>query len=296
MAMSVRFWGTRGGIPTPGPGTVHYGGNTPCVEVQAGGQNLICDAGTGIRPLGQDVLRRGPGPYEAHIFIGHCHWDHIQGFPFFAPAYVPGNRVTVYGSQGSGRAIREVLEGQMAHDFFPVEIKDLGADTRFVDLEEGTFTLGAVEVSTLHLNHPGLSMAIRLRHEGRTMVYSSDTEPFRFILQRQQFPAGSALDAWIESLDRRVADFARDADLLVVDGQYTVEQYAKKLGWGHNTMDEAAEIGHRAGAKRVAIYHHDPLHDDAFLDAQFARLTEAFRKRGSRTEVIGAREGLALTL
>ena len=296
MAMRVRFWGTRGGIPTPGPQTVRYGGNTPCVEVQAAGQHLVFDAGTGIRALGLDVLARKTHPYEAHVFIGHCHWDHIQGFPFFAPAYVPGNRLTVYGSQGSGRGIREVLEGQMAHDFFPVEMKDVGGDVRFVDLEEGTFHVGEVEVAILHLNHPGLSMAVRIRHAGVSFVYSSDTEPFREVLGRQGFAAGSPMAKYAAELDQRAVEFAKGADCLVIDGQYTREQYPKRLGWGHSTMDDAADVGHKAGAKRVAIYHHDPVHDDAFLDTQFARLAGDAKARGSRTEVIGAREGLVLTL
>jgi len=295
MSIQVRFWGTRGGIPAPGPSTVRYGGNTPCVEARVGDTNFIFDAGTGIRPLGMDIVKRGK-PFDGHLFIGHCHWDHIQGFPFFAPAYIPGNTVTVYGSQGSGRGIRDVLQGQMAHDFFPVEIKDMGADVRFVDLDQGSFQVGDATVSVLHLNHPGLSMAVRLEHGGSALVYSSDSEPFRDVLGRQQFPEDSPMTAYIDELDQRVVDFAKGASLLVIDGQYTAEQYPSRLGWGHATMDDAVSVGMRAGVGRVAVYHHDPVHDDDALDAHQSRLTEHVKSAGSQTQVLFAAEGLELEI
>jgi len=295
VAITIKFWGTRGGIPTPGPGTVRYGGNTPCVEARMGDATFVFDVGTGVRALGIDILQRGK-PFDGHVFIGHCHWDHIQGFPFFAPAYIPGNKVTVYGSQGSGRGIREVLEGQMSHDFFPVEIKDMGGDVQFVDLEQGTHDIAGKTVKTLHLNHPGLSMAIRLEHEGKSFVYSSDSEPFREILGRQQFPEGSPMTEYIDELDSLLVNFAKDADLLVVDGQYTREQYRSRLGWGHATMDDAVETAMAANAKRVAVYHHDPAHNDEFLDEQMARLQQMTADAGSSTEVIGACEGLEIKL
>ena len=295
MALTVRFWGTRGGIPTPGPETIRYGGNTPCVEVRVGDTNIIFDAGTGVRGLGLDILER-EGPFVGHLFIGHCHWDHIQGFPFFAPAYVPGNQLTVYGSQGSGRGIREVLEGQMAHDFFPVEIKEMGADVQFIDLEQGSFDIDDCTITTLHLNHPGLSMAVRVDHDGRSVAYSSDSEPFREILGRQNFPSDSPMAAYIDELDERVVEFARGADLLIMDGQYTADEYPAKLGWGHASMNDAAEVGRRAEVKRVAVYHHDPLHDDDYLDTQRDRLQAMLTEAGSSTEVVFAAEGLELEL
>ncbi|MCI0341982.1 MAG: MBL fold metallo-hydrolase [Planctomycetales bacterium] len=295
MGITVRFWGTRGGIPTPGPTTVRYGGNTPCVEVRAGGVLFILDAGTGIRELGVHLLKQG-GPVEAHLLISHAHWDHIQGFPFFAPAYVPGNRLTVYGSQGSRKGIQELLEHQMVQDYFPVELKEMSADLHFVDLEEGGFRVGPVEVTTQYLNHPGLSMSVRLRHEGKTFVYSSDTEPFRELLGRQKSAGDSGLDRYVRDMDDRLSKFAQGADLMVVDGQYTPEEYSKKLGWGHSSMDDAAEAARRAGARRVAIYHHDPLHTDDFLDAQMKRLQESLRQKGATIECLGAREGLEVAL
>jgi phosphoribosyl 1,2-cyclic phosphodiesterase len=254
---TVRFWGTRGSIATPGPSTVKYGGNTACTEVRCDGQLLIFDAGTGIRLLGLALLREfHQQPIKGHLFVGHTHWDHIQGFPFFAPAFMFGNEFTIYSLHGAEKPLEKIFRGQMDTDYFPVRLNDLRAKLTFCELES-TIHLGEAEVSYVFLNHPGLAVGFRVNFAGRSLVYMSDHEPYGRLASN-----GGGLNA----MDHEVAQFADGADLFICEAQYTEEEYQQKKGWGHSTFMDAVERAAEANVKKLVIFHHDPAHDDAFLD------------------------------
>ncbi|MEM9214530.1 MAG: MBL fold metallo-hydrolase [Cyanobacteria bacterium P01_F01_bin.150] len=249
----VRFWGVRGSIACPGPKTVRYGGNTSCIEMHVAGQRIIFDAGTGIRELGQSLLK--DMPLKASMFFTHSHWDHIQGFPFFAPAFVPGNQFDIYGMIApNGATIEQRLNAQMLHPNFPVPLQIMGANLNFFDIDkEETVTLdNGVRVENSLLNHPGEAIGYRVCWNGHAAAYVSDTEHFT------------------DRLDENVIRLSQDADVLIYDATYTNEEYysekSSKVGWGHSTWQEAVKVAKAANAKRLVLFHHDPVHDDEFMD------------------------------
>jgi phosphoribosyl 1,2-cyclic phosphodiesterase len=267
---TVRFWGTRGSIATPGEATIKYGGNTACTEVRCGEQLLILDAGTGIRVLGASLLREfQQRPIKGHIFVGHTHWDHIQGFPFFAPAFNPSNEFTIYSLHGAEKPLNKVFRGQMDNDYFPVLLSDMKAHLEFCELESEV-RLGEIQVSYIFLNHPGLAVGFRISFAGRSLVYISDHENYARLA-----PGGPSPNP----MDLEIARFAENAELLISEAQYTEEEYEQKKGWGHSTFLDALERAAQAKVKRLAIFHHDPSHDDAFLDGilEFCQKTIADR-------------------
>ncbi len=270
----VQFWGVRGSIPSPGPHTVRYGGNTPCVEMQVGGKRLIFDGGTGLRVLGQALLSQMP--LEAYMFFTHSHWDHIQGFPFFSPGFVKGNRFHIYGAIApDGSTIEQRLNGQMLHPNFPVPLQIMGADLKFYDIKVGDkVQIEDITVETARLNHPGEAVGYRINWQGRAAVYITDTE---------HFP---------EHIDENVLWLARNADILIYDCCYTNEEYncpkCPKVGWGHSTWEEAIKVAKAANVKTLVIFHHDPQHDDDFLDRVGEQATKKF------PGAVMAREGLVL--
>jgi phosphoribosyl 1,2-cyclic phosphodiesterase len=287
--MYVRFWGTRGSIAKPGLGTVRYGGNTSCVEVRsAAGTIVVVDCGTGIQGFGQALMRDAPHPMTGHILISHTHWDHIQGVPFFAPLFVPGNEWDIYAPRGLSQTLRDILAGQMEYTYFPITLDALGATIRYHDLVEGVVEVGDIIVRTQYLNHPALTLGYRLEVDGASLVYACDHEPFS-----QQLADGSKN---IADQDQRHIDFLRDADLVIHDAQYTADEYASKIGWGHSTFEAAVDMCRLAGVKRLALTHHDPLRDDDGVDL----IQEAARTRASETgaqlDVFAAKEGLETEL
>ncbi|MFM7428044.1 MAG: MBL fold metallo-hydrolase [Elainella sp.] len=249
---TVRFWGVRGSIACPGQSTVRYGGNTSCVEMRVGGHRLIFDGGTGLRVLGHSLMAEIP--VEAHLFFTHSHWDHIQGFPFFTPAFVPSNRFHIYGAVApNGSTIEQRLNDQMLHPNFPVPLQIMGADLKFYDLDIGeAVRLDEVRVENALLNHPGESVGYRVSWRDRAVAYITDTE---------HFP---------DRLDENVLHLARNADMMIYDATYTDEEYhskkSSKKGWGHSTWQEAVKVAEAARVKKLVIFHHDPLHDDNFMD------------------------------
>jgi phosphoribosyl 1,2-cyclic phosphodiesterase len=249
---TVHFWGVRGSIACPGQSTVRYGGNTSCIELRVGGQRLILDGGTGLRVLGQTLLREMP--IDAHMFFTHSHWDHIQGFPFFVPAFIKGNQFKIYGCIApNGATLEQRLNDQMLHPNFPVPLQIMGADLSFQDIEIGqTVTVGDVVVENALLNHPGEAIGYRVSWNGHSVAYVTDTE---------HFP---------DRLDENVMWLAREADLMIYDATYTDAEYhsekSSKVGWGHSTWQEAVKLSRAAGVKKLVIFHHDPLHDDDFMD------------------------------
>ncbi len=285
--VTVRFWGTRGSSPAPGPDTVRYGGNTACVEVRVGDLILIIDCGSGIRELGLALLREfGEKPMEGHILIGHTHWDHIQGFPFFPPLYLKRNKFNIYSVRGSSKSLERVFRGQMAADYFPVPLHNLASDIHFVELE-GPVHIGPVTVSYHFLNHPGVAIGFRIEAFGKTVTYVSDHEGFTRLngdseLNRRQ--------------DAAVIEFAKGADILIMEAQYTEEEYKQKKGWGHSTFDDAVGRGIAAGAKHMVLFHHDPTHTDEMMDNFLDYCREKIRKAGSPMLCSAAREKVSVTL
>ncbi len=287
--MEVRFWGTRGSIAKPGPATLRYGGNTSCVEVRADdGTLIVLDCGTGAHGLGQALIASGRR-CDGHLMITHTHWDHIQGFPFFAPLFVPGNSWDIYAPGKLGRQLEQTLAGQMEYNYFPVRLDQLAAATRFHDLAEGEFAVGGVRVTARYLNHPALTLGYRLEADGAAIVYSVDHEP------HVPNPAAMGESARApHKEDRRHIEFLAAADLVIHDSQYTIAEYPQKTGWGHTPAEWAVDYAVAARARRLALTHHDPLRDDDGVD----RVLEVCRRRaaaaGSPIEIFAAFEGQTL--
>lgn len=290
MAIFVRFWGTRGSIPTPGFRTKRYGGNTSCVEIRSDDAVFICDGGTGLRELGLDMLRRPTAP-PAHMFFSHMHWDHIQGFPFFVPAYGDQNVLSVYEIAPGQTRIRELLTGQMRSEYFPVSFADLGAKIQSGFLEHSGKLIDGVQVRCIAQNHPGVSYAYSFEIEGRKVVYSTDNE---LDLMLRDPTASILAPAPLRVLPAAFIDFVKGADLLIADGQYTDDEYPKKMGWGHPRTSTVVDLAVQAGVKQCAIFHHDPMQADDDVDRKIERAQERARLHGSNVVIFGAREGLEL--
>ncbi|MBU0753071.1 MAG: response regulator [Gammaproteobacteria bacterium] len=294
--MKVRFWGTRGSIATPGPGTNHFGGNTSCVELTTdSGDVLIFDCGTGALGLAAKLMSRDKKPIAASILLGHTHWDHIQGFPFFTPAFVAGNVVDIYGPEGSRGCLHGVLAGQMEFTYFPVELDQLPAEINYHDLTEGIHTIGSTRVATQFLNHPAMTLGYRIEADGVVVVYLVDHEPFSDDLWRAGAEPGR-IESILHAGDRRHADFMANADLVIHDAQYTPDEYGPKKTWGHSTYDYVVQMASAAGVRRVALTHHDPGHDDQFVSDIERRARTLALQCGTGLDVFCAYEGCELSL
>jgi phosphoribosyl 1,2-cyclic phosphodiesterase/CheY-like chemotaxis protein len=283
--VTLRFWGTRGSIPTPGPRTERYGGNTPCVELRAGGRLIIIDAGSGIRELGRSLMKEFQGrPISADILISHTHYDHIQGLPFFTPIYLPQNRFTIHGVHGTTEGFADVLRGQMSHQYFPVDMKAMGSNPAIVELD-GPLQLGEAKVSYHYLNHPGITVGYRIDTPAAAVCYLSDHEPYGRLNAKGDFSARE---------DDAVARFVWGASLLICEAQYTEEEYKSKRSWGHSTFADVIALAAKAEVRRLALFHHDPEHDDEMMDGFVAGCRELIAGRGYEIECFGAAEGMAL--
>ena len=282
--MKVQFYGTRGSLPVPGPHTVRYGGNTTCAAVRsAKGTLVVLDMGTGAFALGQELAASNT-PIKGHVLISHTHWDHIQGLPFFAPFFRPGNEWDVYAPRGIGSSIRDTLSGQMQYTYFPLELEQLGATIHYHDLVEGTLTLDDIAVETQYLNHPALTLGYKLKADGVTLVHALDHEPFAPVLARGSGP--------IEGADLRHAEFLTGADLVIHDAQYLADEFGSKAGWGHSTVEYAVHVARAAGVRRLALTHHDPGRSDDAIDALIAER----KPRDGGLEVFAAAEGMVIDL
>ncbi|MGV3526722.1 MAG: MBL fold metallo-hydrolase [Candidatus Sericytochromatia bacterium] len=265
--MKLKFWGVRGSIPTPWKDAMQVGGNTSCVQVLPRDHSLvILDAGTGLRLLGEDLTRQGQMPLHAHLLLSHNHWDHIQGFPFFGPAFQAGNALTIYGAASEGHRLPDILRGQMRAPYFPVNLDDMAAQLDFVELDETAFAIGDLQIRTCAFNHPGGVLGFRMEQEGQALVFATDMEYTE------------------DNLDPRLIDFARGCDLLIYDSQYTPEELKNKTGWGHSTHIAAAHLALRAQVKVLMLYHHDPSHDDAMLRQMEAEARQIFPRSFLATE------------
>ena len=313
--MRVKFWGVRGSIPTPGPHTVRYGGNTACIELfpKDDDTEFIIDLGTGVRELGLNLMGRGK-PVNANIFLSHTHWDHIHGFPFFVPAFIPGNKLVIHGPVNFNERLEDIVSGQMKYSYFPIKLDHMAADISFVELKESTFEIDGVKITTQYLNHPILVLGYRFEYDGKIFVTEYDTEPYQNMFKgkdeeddmddllfgdmdddEDDKDAEEDADPIVDEMNQRVVDFAKDADLLVFDAQYTAAEYPSKIGWGHSTVEDSIRVGAEAGCKSVAIFHHDPTRsDDALDEIEEFCAGEVLRVKRPDMLVFAAREGLEI--
>jgi phosphoribosyl 1,2-cyclic phosphodiesterase len=280
--MEITVWGCRGSLPTPGHETVHYGGNTTCVEIRLqGGEVIIFDAGSGIRPLGKK-LQKERDLSQLDLVLSHAHWDHLMGFPFFGPAYSDKFSINVRGGPTVKKYLRGYLQEQMKTPFFPVPFDAMSARFDFSTGDPKSRSLGNATLSPIRMSHPNTCYGFKVSEEGKTFIFFTDHEighSHPHALQRKDY-----------------IDFCLGADLLFHDAQYTVEQYQTTVGWGHSTIPDAVNFAIDASVKRLGLFHHDPDHnDDQIADLESSARQKA-RSVGPELECFAVREGMTITL
>lgn len=274
--LDVTFYGVRGSTPCSGPGIERYGGNTSCVLVQVPDEApIVCDLGTGLRYLGVDFgLDR---PFVGTALVSHLHWDHIQGLPFFTPVLRPGAELEIIGPMQEGKTLGEAFAAGLQPPLFPVNLADLPGTFRFRETAEGCFEIGSAKVTVFPVTHVGPTNGYRIDHGRASVAYISD----------YQQPEDGSL-----AVSERVVEACAGVDVLIHDAQYNPEEFALKSNWGHCTVEYAVEVARAVGASRLVLYHHDPAHDDDWVDEASAYATEL---AGSACEVIAAAEGMTLS-
>lgn len=291
----LKFWGVRGSIPTPGGDTIFYGGNTSCIEIRAKGEIIILDAGTGIRPLGVSLNEEfKKQPMNLTLLISHTHWDHIQGFPYFLPAYNPKNKINILGFEGARKGLENILSAQMESSYFPISMCEMPSNITINELKEVNFKIGAVRVQAEFLNHPGICTGYRIFTDDGSISYLTDVELFQRM--RAQKQPSTEQQNFARQQDERLSDFVRDSDVLILDAQYDAEEYASHVGWGHSCVEDSVAFAIASGVKRLFLFHHDPDHNDEKISRFVARGRELAAEKGSDLIVEAAREGLEVTL
>lgn len=309
--MKIRFWGVRGSLPTPGPETARYGGNTTCIQVvRDTGPIIIIDCGTGIRSLADHLMSSGKPPFDIRLLVTHTHWDHIHGFPFFTPIYTPGSNVQVYGigPLREGKGFETVMRDQMTYSYFPVENTMLDSvvtyndyNKMFPDGVEKCFDLAeGVKVRVKLTNHPVYCTAYRIEADGKSFIFTGDHEPW----PEHDIDETSDTKALYHMMNRRMIDFCRDADFVAFDTTYTQEDYESpgkphlsKRGWGHSYFEYNIGLAREAGIKRMAFTHHDPTRTDDALDRLMnEKYLPLGKEEAPDTEFFAAREGMVVEL
>lgn len=284
MSARVTFWGVRGSVPTPGPATLRYGGNTSCVAVDGGnGHLVVLDAGSGIRVLGHELMRADPErPRRVDLLVTHTHWDHIQGLPFFKPLSVAANTVRIHGAAQEGVALEDILGRQMAPAVFPVPLRAFAADLTVREIGEGTFGIEGYTVTAVRLCHPGTTLGFILEPSGggRKLAYITDNEL-----------GGNGMHGTPAGWRARLVEAIRDADVLVHDAMYAEHMIQARAGWGHSTPQQAMALAVEAGCRELVLFHHEPEHDDAALDRVGEMARAHARALGVALPVRVAREG-----
>ena len=296
----IRLWGVRGSIPVPGKGTVRYGGNTSCVEVRADGEIIVLDAGSGIRLLGLALDKEfGPRSMKLTLLISHTHWDHIQGLPFFSPAYNQKNLIRVLGYEGARAGLAKILASQMETPFFPVSLRQLSSHLAIEELKEMEFQIGNVEVHSKFANHPGICAGYRLSTSSGSIAYFPDNEPYEQLklqlVSRDGISEDDARD-FATAERTKMVEFIQGCDLAILDTQYTDEEYAQHVGWGHSSLSSVVSLALDAEVRQLLLFHHDPNHDDEVIDQIVEHARAIVKKSGKTLEVEGAREGAEILL
>jgi phosphoribosyl 1,2-cyclic phosphodiesterase len=289
----IRFWGTRGSISVPGPGTLGYGGNTTCIEVRADGEIIVLDAGSGIRPLGINLEKEfGAEPIKLSLLITHAHWDHIQGLPYFKPAYDPKNEISILGFDGAGAGFTEILAEPMKAPFFPIAMRELSGKIGIKRLNEMKFSLGKVQVQAIFVNHPGVCAGYRLFTSAGSVAFLPDHEPYRFLHSAKNNHMTPEETKKAASEERsNLVQFLNGSDLLILDTQYTDEEYQSHIGWGHGSVTTAIALALDAAVRKLLLFHHDPNHDDAMIESMVHNARHLVQESGKELNVEAAREG-----
>lgn len=295
--MKIRFWGVRGSIPSPGPKTVRYGGNTTCIEVRSDdGELIILDAGSGIFPLAQALLKELP--VRAHVFITHTHWDHIHGLPFFIPFFIPGNSVRIHGAYDviSSQGIEQIMDVQMQYSYFPIREAELKACIEYQTLEIGeVVTIGDATVTNTLLNHPVIDFGYRVDCQGKSMFFTGDHEPW-FNIYDEGDEGYAEYQTMVDEKQQQMDEVVRGVDVLIMDCSYTAAEYPAKKGWGHSTFDYAIALARRAGVKKLVCTHHEPTRSDDELERVFAEVCRNSQRLPGDPEILLSREGMELDL
>jgi phosphoribosyl 1,2-cyclic phosphodiesterase len=289
--MTVRFWGTRGSIPTPGRKTEKFGGNTTCMEIRSGETMIVLDAGSGIRELGESWSREFQESVRASLLLTHLHWDHIQGFPFFAPAYASGNSLAIYGQERASGGIRELLGGQMQGDYFPTPLSAMRAQLEFHSTAP-EFFIDKLRIRSCQLPHPGGSLGFRIESDDSVFVLATDCE---LDLVARNAAEVQEDQGTVRQYDSQLLEFFRGADLLVIDCQFLDEEYALRRGWGHNPVACVVDLCTQVKPKMLALFHHDPQHTDDMVSSIVMDVFQRLEDRGAQDMLIfAAREGVTM--
>lgn len=305
--MKIKFWGVRGSIPCPGPQTMKYGGNGACMELRIDGRKeiIVIDAGSGVRELGNYLVEKvlPNGPMEISLYLSHTHWDHIMGFPYFVPIYIPGTKMSVYGPVSyEDDPLEDVVGGQMKYRYFPINIGELAAEIAYERLREepGQDLGGGLLLTTKFTNHPITSLGYRFEYNGKVFCTCYDHEPYRNLFitdpEHPEYDEAMAFEGEevAKEQNQAIEDFFQGADLLVHDSQYTQKEYKSRVNWGHSPIEHAIAAANRAGVKKLALFHHDPDR----TDEQIGEMEKKYCEPGKygKTEVFFAKERSEITL
>lgn len=286
--MVIKFWGTRGSIPVPGPSTIKYGGNTPCVEIKHDDEFIIIDAGTGIRNLGKELVERN-GYKDLSLLISHTHWDHIQGLPFFKPLYQPECRLNIYSDAKLGASIDQIFETQWDPNYFPVTADLFEEKLKYKKIESGDiFDVNGFNIHTIKTNHSKGTLAFKIIRNGKSIVYMTDNE-----LSYEAERKSDDFDK-LQSMNSGLIEFCKNADYLIHDSMYSLKDYKGKIGWGHSNNVSLAHFATLAKVKHLILFHYEPEYDDDKIDNLISDTRFVLQKINSNTKCIGSYDLLEL--